>query len=147
MKTTFLRTASARRRRRQKGSALLEGALCFLGFLMLTVGLMEFSMAMYAYNFCTYSARDAARWAATQGSDKTVPATCANNVGTIPSFVTSEAIALESSRFTVSCAWSPDNAPGAQLSVTVTYSIAPLVGLVIRGPMTVSSTSKTTVVY
>ncbi len=36
------------RRKRQRGSALLESTLCFLGFIFLTVGLMEFSMAVYA---------------------------------------------------------------------------------------------------
>lgn len=52
---------SSRRRRRQRGNTILESGLCFLGFMMLSFGLIEFSLAVYAYNFCSYAARDASR--------------------------------------------------------------------------------------
>ncbi len=75
---TAERTATrVRRRNRRRGSALLEGALCFSSFLFITFGVMEFAMAMYGYNFCNYAAEDAARWASTRGANYPTPATAA----------------------------------------------------------------------
>ena len=62
-----------RRRYRQRGSGLVEGALCFSAFLFITFGVMEFAMAIYAYNFCSYAAQDAARWASTRGANYPTP--------------------------------------------------------------------------
>ncbi len=126
------------RRSRQKGSAMVELALCFMGFLMLTLGSMEFGWAIYAYNNCSYAAQTGARWASVNGSLSTSPATAA----TVTSYVQSQLVALDPTLMTVNTTWSPNNSPGSTVTITVSYTVTPLVGLAIQNNFTVSSTAQ-----
>ncbi|MEO5922558.1 MAG: TadE family protein [Bryobacteraceae bacterium] len=116
----------------------MESTLCFLGFVFLTFGLMEFSMAVYAYNFVTYGASSGARWASMHGTNSAAPAT----TDSIQTMVRNQAISLVRNSVNVTTAWVPDNQPGSVVQVTVTYNVIPLVHLVMRNNMTVRSTSK-----
>ena len=154
------------RRQSQRGSSLVESTLCFLGFMMLSLGLMEFSMAVYAYNFVTYASADAARYASLHGSHSSVPAT----VPILEQRVRTSAIALVANRIHVNkntdelgnpientpdhpAGFSPwaqangteSNDPGSVVTVRVTYQVHPLVNLVIKNFMKVSSTSQMTI--
>lgn len=158
--------STLRRGKRQRGSAMLEGTLCFLGFMFLTLGLMEFSMAVYAYNFVTYASADAAKYASRHGSHSVHPATLAD----LEQEVRSHAVALIANRVHVNkntddqgnllldeeghpsgfSAWvqpngSENNDPGSVVTVRVTYQVHPLVNLVIHDFMKVSSTSQMTI--
>jgi Flp pilus assembly protein TadG len=127
-----------RRGRGQRGNAMLELALCFMGFLMLTLGTMEFAWGVYAYNFCAYAAQDAARYASVNGSLSTSPATQAS----ISSFVQNEAVGLNTSNLTTTASWANNsNVAGSTVTVTVNYVIVPLVGLALKQNLTVSSTA------
>jgi len=132
---------TAGRRKRQGGSAIIESTLCFLGFIFLTVGLMEFSMAVYAYNFVTWAASDAARYASLHGFHSSNPVTVAN----IKSHVNSQAVALVLSRLSMdedpTHIWLPNNHPGSVVQIKLTYNVHPLVGLMMQ-TMNVTSTSK-----
>ena len=148
---------SRRRQLRQKGSSLVELSLCFLGFLLLTVGSMEFAMATYAYNFCSYAARDATRWASVHGSLSQTASSCSSSNGVadgcpasstdIQNYVAAEAIALDTSKLTVTTNWTPNNTPGAEVSVTVAYTVVPLAGLALKENLNVSSTSEMEIVH
>jgi Flp pilus assembly protein TadG len=126
-----------RRRRTQRGSGLVEGALCFSAFLFIAFGVMEFAMAVYAYNFCAYAAEDAARWASTRGANYPTPATATS----IQNHVTSQAVALPNT-MTVTTTWTPNNNPGATVQVTVAYNIVPLTGVTISSNFLVSKTAQ-----
>jgi Flp pilus assembly protein TadG len=120
---------------------MLELALSFMAFMLLTMGTMEFGWAVYAYNFCSYAAQDAARWASVRGSLSTLsgaPATQAS----ILSFVQSEAVGLDTSLLNVSATWNPNNTAGSTVTVTVSYTITPLAGLAIRQNIPISSTAQ-----
>jgi Flp pilus assembly protein TadG len=136
------RRTSSRRRRSQGGSAIVESALCFLGFIFLTVGLIEFSMAVYAYNFVTWVASDAARYASLHGFHSSSPV----SVEQIRSYVRGQAVALVSSRVNINenpaFIWMPNNNPGSVVQVKVTYVVHPIVGMLMRNNLTVSSTSR-----
>lgn len=124
--------------RGQRGNAILELALCFLGFLMLTLGTMEFAWGVYAYNFCAYAAQDAARYASVNGSLASSPATQAS----ISSYVQNEAVGLNTSNLTTTASWKNNsNVAGSTVTVTVQYVITPLVGLAMKQNLTVSSTA------
>jgi Flp pilus assembly protein TadG len=129
--------AQVRRRRRQRGSGLLEGALCFSSFLFITFGVMEFAMAVYGYNFCHYAAEDAARWASTRGANYPTPATST----TVQNYVTNEAIGLTNT-FTVTTTWTPNNSPGSIVQVTVAYTVIPLTGVTLHANFQVSGTAQ-----
>jgi len=136
---------------------MVELALCFLGFLLLTVGTMEFGMAMYAYNSCTFLARDGSRWASVHGSQSQTAASCTASQGVadgcpanstdVQNYVTSQSIGLDTSQFTVTTNWTPNNTPGAEVTVTVAYNIVPLAGLALKQNMNVSSTSEYEIVH
>lgn len=117
---------------------MIELAFCLLAFFMLTIGAMEFGWGVYAYNFCSYAAQDAARWASVHGSQSSSPAT----LSTVTSYVQSEAVGLDPSLLSVSANWSPNNNPGSNVTITVSYSFSPLTGLAIKRPINMSSTAQ-----
>lgn len=128
--------AMPNRKRRQRGSGLVEGALCFSAFIFITFGVMEFAMAIYAYNFCAYAAQDAARWASARGSNYPVPATPAD----VQTYVAGQAVGLPSP-VNVTTTWQPDNKPGGTVQVIVSYSLIPLTGVTLHSNLQLSSTA------
>jgi Flp pilus assembly protein TadG len=134
---SLLRDKDPRRRSRQRGSGLVEGALCFTAFLFLTFGVMEFSMAIYAYNFCSYAAQDAARWASTRGANYPTPVKASD----VQSHVTNQAVGLTNT-VTVTTTWAPDNKPGSTVQVTVQYSVIPLTGVALHSNLQLGSTAQ-----
>jgi Flp pilus assembly protein TadG len=148
---------SHRRQKGQKGSSLVELSLCLLGFLMLTFGALDFGMAVYASNFCYYSAREATRWAAVHGANSATSANCGANPGIasgcaansadVSNFVSNLALALDPSKLTVITTWTPDTNPGAEVNVTVGYSVVPLSGVALKQTLNVSSSSQMEMVH
>lgn len=133
-----IRTKSTDRRRAERGSALVELALCFLVFLLLSFGTLDFAWAVYAYNSCSYLAQDAARWSSVNGSLSPTPATAAS----VTSYVQNEAVGLTSSLLTVNTTWTPNNTPGSVVQVTVGYTLVPLIGLAMKQNIPISSTAQ-----
>lgn len=124
-------------------------ALCLLGFLMLTMGAMDFGWAVYAFNFCSFAAQDAARWASVHGSLSDAPA----SVSDVQNYVKNQAVGLTAGLLTTTPCWSGDcdpttapaageNAPGATVQVTVQYQVQPLSGLGVTTAFNVSSTAQ-----
>jgi Flp pilus assembly protein TadG len=115
----------------------VEGALCFSAFLFITFGVMEFAMAIYAYNFCGYAAQDAARWASARGANYPTPATSTD----VQNHVTSQAVGLTGA-LTVTTTWTPDNKPGSTVQVAVQCNVVPLAGVVLHSNLQVGSTAQ-----
>jgi Flp pilus assembly protein TadG len=152
------RTAVTRRRRNgQKGSAIVELSICFLAFFMLTLGALDFGLAVYAYNFCTFAARDASRWATVHGANSATSTNCSGSPGLaggcaanssdVSSYVSAMAVGLNSSSLTVTTTWTPDTNPGAEVNVTVAYAVAPIAGLGLKQTLNVSSSSQMEMVH
>lgn len=59
----------------EEGSSLVETALVLPTFFLFIIGIIEFSMIVFAYHSVTEMARDAARWAVVRGSQ------CYSNLG------------------------------------------------------------------
>ncbi len=131
------RQRAGRDRRSRRGSGLVEGALCFSAFVFITFGMIEFAMAVYAYNFCTYAAQEAARWASTRGANYPTPVTASD----IQSHVANEAVGLTNT-VSVTTTWTPDNKPGSTVQVTVKYSVIPLTGVTLHGNLLLSSSAR-----
>lgn len=107
----------------EKGSTIVESALCLTLFLMITFGTIDFGRAVFAYNFVSYAAREATRYAMVRGSSSSSPAT---NAG-INSYVTGFAVGLDPSALTVNTIWTPDNKPGSTVAVTVKFTFSAVV--------------------
>jgi Flp pilus assembly protein TadG len=130
--------SSSARRKRQRGSSLVEGALCFTVFLMILFGMIDFGRAVFAYNFISYAAREGARYAIVRGQSSGHAAIPSD----VTSFVKQEAIGLDPSAITVNTTWTPDKNAGSTVQVQVQYSFQPIVPYMPSGPLNFSSTSK-----
>jgi len=58
-------------RKRQKGQALLEGALVFSTLILMIIGIMDFGQFLFFHQVLTDRARAGARWAAANAYDAT----------------------------------------------------------------------------
>jgi Flp pilus assembly protein TadG len=139
--TGNLARAARRNTGRNRGGTLVESALVLSVFLLFTFGIMDFGRLLYAYNFCSFAARDATRYASVRGSTSGSPATSS----TIQTFVTGLAVGLTSSSLTVTTSWSPDNTPGSTVTVKVAYAYAPMVKMILASTLNVASQSKATI--
>jgi hypothetical protein len=154
---------SRRRRLNQRGSELVELSLCFLGFMMLTFGTMDFVYnGVFTSNFCDTAAHDASRWASVHGSQFATNTGCTVGNGVadgcpfsyndIVNYVKAEAIGLDPNTLTVTVAC-PNNIdastscnnynPGEEINITVTYTGGPLTGIGLKGPLVVNGNAQT----
>lgn len=127
-----------RRARKQRGAVMVESALSLLAFLMITFGTMEFSLAVQANNFCSWAARDAARWASVRGSTATTPA----NSTSVSNYVKGLATSMDITKVVVTTTFSPDNKAGSSVRVNVQYTVVPLTWFVMKQNLTVGSTAE-----
>jgi Flp pilus assembly protein TadG len=116
---------------------MLEGALVMTTFVILLVGSMDFGRLGFAYNSVTYAAHQAARFAATNGSASGHAA----SVATIQANADSNLLGLNASKLTVSVTWTPNNNPGSQVQVVVSYGFQPLVIPISSTSLTLNSTA------
>ena len=128
--------------RRRRGSTLVESALVTTTFLILLVGVFDFGRLGFAYNSITYAAHHAARFAATNGSGSGHPAAAKD----IQSNAQSNVVALDTSALTVTVTWTPDNHPGSQVQVAVSYSFRPVLIPISSTSLTLKSTCNETIV-
>lgn len=63
-----LQQATRRVHREESGAALIEFAISLVLFLMLILGVAQFSLAVYCYHFVSFTAQKAARYAIVRGS-------------------------------------------------------------------------------
>jgi len=107
-------------------------------FLTIFIGIMEFGMGVYYYNFVSYGAREGARYASTRGSLSGISKT--DTESQIVTLIRNQAVGFaDASQVSVTTTW-PDNTPGNTVTVAVSYRITPLLGFVL-GNITVSANS------
>jgi Flp pilus assembly protein TadG len=146
------------RRRRQRGSSLVEGAICLLGFFVLLVGLMEVSLAVLAYNQTIWLAQDAVVYAAKHGADVTTPDTPATN-DSMKTYVSAKVMFFPSSYFVATTTWcdtipacstmstTGNNSHGSKVKVSIRYTGTPLVGLVMQGTLSYTNTAQSVILH
>jgi Flp pilus assembly protein TadG len=124
-------------KRGRRGSTMLEGAFVMTTFVILLVGSMDFGRLGFTYNSVTYAAHQAARFASTNGSASGHAAT----VATIQANADNNLIGLSATGLTVAVTWTPNNNPGSQVQVVVSYRFTPLVIPISAGSLTLKSTA------
>lgn len=130
------------RRRNQRGSSLVEGALVTLGFLAMLLGIMGFSRAVFAYNQMQYVAQEGTRYASVRGSSTGGNAATTTSVS---NYVKGLMIAIDSSQATVTTSWSPNNNPGGTVTVQVDYNFSATMIPFVPASMTLRGVSKSVV--
>src|SRR5690242_13337603 len=105
-----------RRSRSERGSTMVEGALCLMVFLMMIFGIMDFGRAVFAYNSISWAAREGARYAMVRGSSSGHQVTATD----VKNYVLSRTVGMVSSDIGVNTSWKPDASAGSTVSVAVT---------------------------
>jgi Flp pilus assembly protein TadG len=121
-----------------RGQAATEFALVSLGILTFFFAIMQGASAVSAYNFVTYAARDATRYAMVRGATSPQPAASTD----VKNFVLAEAQGINTQAVTVTTTWSPNNNPGSTVKVTVAYAFAPIARIASNITLSLSSTSQ-----
>ncbi len=124
--------------RQQCAQAMVEFAMVLLVTLTLIFGIIQASLALYAYSFVSYAARCGARYAMVRGSHSSIPATKSS----VQTYVNGLAVALDTSSLTVNTTWNPNNNPGSTVTVAVTYVFKPLEPFVWSTNLTMVSTAQ-----
>jgi Flp pilus assembly protein TadG len=118
-----------------RGANLVEFALLSIPFLMITLGLVDFGRAVFAYNALAHATREAARVAMVRGSHSGAPITATQ----VQTLVQNRAIGLDQSAVTVAVTWTPNNDPGSLIRLNSTYVFQPLTTFAIKTPITLRS--------
>jgi Flp pilus assembly protein TadG len=121
-----------------EGQTFVEFAMAIPLVLVLAIGIANFAIAIFAYSFVCYGARDASRYAAVRGATSPKPASSSD----VTNFVLSEATGIDAGNLTVATTWSPDNQPNSIVSVKVQYNCNFQVPFVTLSPVTLSSSSQ-----
>lgn len=124
--------------RYRNGQSSVEFAMTISGMLILLLAIVNFAMAVYAYSFVCYGARDATRYAAVHGATSPSPVSSSD----VSNFVLSEAGGLDPGRLTVATTWSPDNQPDSTVAVQVQYNFQFMIPLAQLASVNLTSTSQ-----
>lgn len=124
--------------RKRIGQSMLEFAIVILVALVLIFGIIQASLALYAYNFVSYAARSAVRYAMVHGSQSGSPATAS----TIQSYAKGLASGLDPHSLTVTTTWNPNNNPGSTVTVKVTYEFRAPIPFIWTRVLILSSTAQ-----
>jgi Flp pilus assembly protein TadG len=120
------------------GQSAVEFAMIISGLLVLVFAITNFAMAISAYTFVCYGARDGTRYAAVRGATSPTPASS----GDVRAFVLSEAAGLDPKQLTVQTTWTPDNQPNSTVAVQVQYNFQFQIPFVTLSPVSLSSNSQ-----
>ena len=110
-------------------------------FLMLMFAIMNLATAVYAYNWVSYSAREATRYASVHGSTSSSPVG-PSSYSALTSVVTGIAKGLTGT-VAVTPTWpNGNNVPGNTVKVKVQYTFSFVMPFMSLSPITMSSTSQ-----
>jgi Flp pilus assembly protein TadG len=156
----------------ERGATLVEFALVVMLFMVMVLGIIDFSRGLYIYHFLSNSARDATRWTAvngaTCGNDSSCNGTGGMNLGPasdvdITNYVKNRVpTGIDASLVTVIVSWplqpdGPGNCdptsggikdnPGCTVQIQVSYPLNFIFPLIHSGTLTLSSTSEMIIVH
>ena len=126
---------NSKNRSGERGVELVEAAFSLLVFLVLVFGLVEFTRAVYAYDFVSGAARQATRWASVRGSNCSHTLSgCQATTTNVQTYVQGLAPGgINTSQITATTTWpqnppncpaSPSNAPLCDVKVKVSYNFS-----------------------
>jgi Flp pilus assembly protein TadG len=126
------------RKKRQRGSVILEFGLSFLAFMFVLYGVMEFGRIVACYNMLAGATREGVRYASVHGSSSGSAASASD----IQTVVRNWAIGMDTGSVAVTTTWTPGNGPGGVVKVSASYIVTPFTGLILTSGMKVKSSSQ-----
>lgn len=124
----------------RRGATMVEFALFFIIFLVLTVGLMELGRGVWTYVTLSHAARAAGRYAIVHGGSNPIP----DDGTTVADVARRNAIGLDNASITVNVTYDAVNKQGNTVQVQVSYPFQFVTGgLVVQQSMVnMSSTAR-----
>ena len=136
---------------RRRGASLVEFALCFTLFFVITVvGTMDLGRAVWAYNIVAHASHQAVRYAIVHGQESLSPASSDD----IQAVVEGQTFLLDAmGGVTVTTTWDPyglyaadaANAPGSTVRVRVEHTFTPLLASILGSDIPLASTAEMTI--
>jgi Flp pilus assembly protein TadG len=133
-----MKHASHRRQKAEKGSTVIETALCLLLFLTVIFAIIEFGLFLYSYNVLAAATREASRYAMVHGSRSGSVATASD----VRAQVIRWGIGLNPAALVVNTTWTPGNTPGSRVRVESSYTLNPITALIVNTPIRIRSRSE-----
>jgi Flp pilus assembly protein TadG len=142
----------------EEGGSLVEYAISFILFATMLFGITGFGLGLYAYHFVGNAAREATRWASVNGSSCATDASCKSpaTASDVQAYVgTIVPPGIDATQVTVATVWpstggfctATKNHPTCTVKVQVSYKYNFILPLVHITPLTLSSTSETTITH
>ncbi len=110
-------------RQDERGAALTELAIAVPIVLLLFIGIIDFSRAMWCYNTLEHASREVVRFAAVHSEDSGDPIT----VSDLADYAKARAAGLNPDSITVVADYTPSNTQGAIVEVKLIYQFKPVV--------------------
>ena len=126
----------------EEGSALLELALVMPVFLLVIFGILQCTLALFAYCNISYASRAAVRYASLHSSSSAAPATNASVRTVIDPFVW----CAPANDVSIAITWSPSNSVGSTVQVQVQMNLPLAIPFSDTQGFAIHSVSKRTIV-
>ena len=136
-----MKSDAARAMRNEKGTTILELSAVLIAFFVLIIGTLDVGRGVWAYNSIAAAARDATRHAIVHGQKSAAPADSTD----IEEYVEGRLAGMSSDDVQVTTVWTPDNAQGSTVKVTVVYAFKPAVAMF--QPISMSAFSEMAISY
>ena len=131
-----------RRRQRQRGATLVEGALALMVFAVLVAGILQLGLAGAISNTVSFAAQRAARYASVRGSASGHAATATD----VQSMARQYAAPFNGTGLSVTVTWTPNNSPGSTVTVNVACSLTPSLLPITKTALNLKATAARTIV-
>ncbi len=138
MPTDRKRSLLSRLRRDEGGAGLVEFALVLPALMLVTIGLIDMGRMMWYRTTLEHIVREGTRYAAVRGASNPFPAT----ENAIIAYVRERTIGITDQDLAINVAWSPNNASGSTVTISVTYDFNFMItGFMSLGPLRLASDS------
>ena len=136
-----------RRRRAERGQALVEFAIGAITFMILVLGVFDVGRAVWNYNTLAGATREGTRYAMVHGSASSSPSGPAANDASVRAAVAKYASGLNSANLTTTSTWlDGSNAAGSRVKVTTTYKFSSIFSSLFHiAPFAMTSSSTMTI--
>ena len=123
----------------RRGAVAVEFGFAFPVLVLLTVGLVDFSLLLWKTSTVENAAAEGARFAIVNGASAPSPATAQD----VEDYIRTQAVGVSASALNVNVTWDPNNQSGSFVTVALDYSHNFLVGgLIGLDPMTITKNAR-----
>ena len=129
--------------RDRRGVVAVEFALVIPVFLLMVYGFMELGRMLFIQNSLGHAVYEAQRYAIVHGASSSSPADAA----ALHAVIVDRAAMLDGGLLTTDVTFSPDNAPGSQVTIVATYQFDFMTGLIPVEAFDMTSNSVATIAY